>query len=153
MEQLLVVLLLWISQNTEFHYEPSMGVPHVENVSQRKLAQLYIGGEGNTQGFLSEEAYQSLASGLEAIYDANKNTIYLGEKVDIQTGYGRSVLVHELVHFLQDIHEHHARVSCGQALEKDAYFTQADYMRVNNLKPTFTRFSVIMRSHCEGDAF
>ncbi|MFT6102265.1 MAG: hypothetical protein ACJATV_000742 [Granulosicoccus sp.] len=153
MESLLVVLLLWISQNTTFAYEPSMGLPKVEQVSQRELAHLYVGSEGNMQGFLSEEAYQSLASGLEAIYAADKNTIYLGEKVDIGTEYGRSVLVHELVHFLQNVHEHHAKVSCGQALEKDAYFTQANYMREHDLKPPFTRFSVLIRSLCEGDAF
>jgi hypothetical protein len=153
MEQLLVVLLLWIGQHSDFDYQPSMGVPNVEQVSQLELARLYVGSEGHSRGFASEEVYQSLASGLEAIYAADLNTIYLGEKVDIETEYGRSVLVHELVHFLQDVHEHHAKVSCGQALEKDAYFTQADYMLEHDLKPPFTRFTVLMRSHCEGDAF
>ena len=153
MEQLLVILLLWISQNSTFNYDESMGLPFVKQVSQLELAHLYVGSEGNTQGFVSKEVYQSLASGLEAIYAADLNTIYLGEKVDIETEYGRSVLVHELVHFLQNVHGHHTKVSCGQALEKDAYFTQGDYMREHDLNPPFTSFTVIMRSHCEGDAF
>jgi hypothetical protein len=157
MESLLVVLLLWISQNSNFDYHPDMGLPNVEQVTQQELAYIYVGDEdsvgnkNNAQGFLSEEAYQSLAAGLEAVYAADKNTIYLGEKIDIQTDYGRSVLVHELIHFLQNIHQHHAQVTCGNALEKDAYFIQADYMQEHNIAPPFTRFTVMMRSLCEKD--
>jgi hypothetical protein len=157
MEQLLIILLLWIGQHSDFDYHPDMGLPNVEQVTQRKLAHIYVGDEdsvgnnNNTQGFLSEEAYQSLAAGLEAVYAADKNTIYLGEKIDIKTDYGRSVLVHELIHFLQNTHQHHTQVACGNALEKDAYFIQADYMKEHNIPPPFTRFTVMMRSLCEED--
>ncbi|MGS2718376.1 DUF6647 family protein [Eionea flava] len=159
MEQLLVVLLLWISQHSAFTYHPDMGLPVVEHVTQRQLAHIYIGddegakkeGTINTQGFLSEADYQSLAVGLEAVYAADKNTIYLGEKVDLNTDYGRSVLVHELIHFLQKTHQHHTQVACGNALEKDAYTIQADFMKAHDLVPPFTGFTVMMRSLCEED--
>lgn len=161
MEQLMVVLLLWISQHSTFNYHPDMGLPTVEHVTQRQLAHIYIGddegakkgkGDANSaQGFLSEADYQSLVVSLEAVYAADKNTIYLGGNVDLNTDYGRSVLVHELIHFLQKTHQHHTQVACGNALEKDAYTIQADFMAAHDLVPPFTSFTVMMRSLCEED--
>jgi len=157
MEQLLVVLLLWISQHSDFDYHEDMGIPSIEQVSQLELAHIYVGDDIGTQGFINdeekEEIFESLVNGLEAVYAADKNTIYLGERVDVESAYGRSIVVHELVHFLQNVHQHHAQVNCGNALEKDAYFIQADYMREHKLIPPFTEFTVRMRSLCEEEMF
>jgi hypothetical protein len=73
--------------------------------------------------------------------------------VNLESAYGRSIVVHELIHFLQNVHQHHVQVNCGNALEKDAYFIQADYMRAHQLVPPFTEFTVRMRSLCEEEMF
>ena len=152
MEELLVVLLLWIGQNSNFEYHESMGLPVVEQVSQVELATIYVGDDDRAQGYISDaekaKAFRSLMTNLQAVYTADNNTIYLGERVDLNSAYGRSIIVHELIHFLQDVHEQHAKVNCGNALEKDAYFIQADYMREHNLTPPFTEFTVRMQSLC-----
>lgn len=157
MEQLLVILLLWIGQNSDFDYHESMGTPAIEQVSQLELAHIYVGDDIHAQGFINDEEkadiFTSLMNSLEAVYAADKNTIYLGERVDVDTAYGRSIVVHELIHFLQNVHQHHTQVNCGNALEKDAYFIQADYMREHRLVPPFTNFTVRMRSLCEEDMF
>jgi hypothetical protein len=152
MEELLVGLLLWISQHSSFEYKAEMGLPVVEQVSQLELAELFVGKGNKAQGFLSkddkERVYKSLASSLEAVYAADKNTIYLGKKIDPQSAYGRSVVVHELIHFLQKTHQAETTVACRNALEKDAYLIQADYMKQHGLKPPFNGFTVMMRSLC-----
>jgi hypothetical protein len=157
MEQLLIVLLLWISQHSDFDYHESMGLPLLQQVSQLELAHIYVGDDISAQGFINDEdkteAFESLMSSLEAVYAADKNTIYLGERVNLESSYGRSIVVHELIHFLQNVHQHHVQVNCGNALEKDAYFIQADYMRAHKLVPPFTEFTVRMRSLCEEEMF
>ena len=157
MEQLLIVLLLWISQHSDFDYHESMGLPLLQQVSQLELAHIYVGDDISAQGFINDEdkteAFESLMSSLEAVYAADKNTIYLGERVNLESAYGRSIVVHELIHFLQNVHQHHVQVNCGNALEKDAYLIQADYMRAHQLVPPFTEFTVRMRSLCEEEMF
>ncbi len=154
MEQLLIGLLLWISQHSAFEYHPSMGLPKFQTVSQLQLAALYVG-EDDVQGFLSDEhkkaAMQQLASRLEAVYAADKNTIYLANKIKPDSPYGRSVHVHELIHFLQKVNQHEAKVACGNALEKDAYTIQADYMKAHNMTPGFNKFTILMRSLCDSE--
>ncbi len=153
MEQLLIGLLLWIDQNSAFEYQTKMGLPEVQQVTQRQLAKIYVGKGDTAQGLLSdvdkEKMYTSLASSLEAVYAADKNIIYIGKKIDPQSPYGRSVMVHELIHFLQKVHNHHASAPCLNALEKDAYNIQEKYMKENKLTPTFNGLTVIMRSICE----
>jgi hypothetical protein len=71
----------------------------------------------------------------------------------LEPAYGRSITVHELIHFLQNAHQYHVQVNYGNDLEEDAYFIQADYMRAQQLVPPFTEFTVRMRSLCEEDFF
>ena len=153
MEQLLVGLLLWISQNTSFEYHQDMGLPIVEQVTQHELVKIYVGEDNHAQGFLSENdketMHKNLLVSLQAVYTSDTNVIYLGGKVNPETEYGRSVLVHELVHFLQKKHNHHQNVVCMNELEKDAYLIQAQYMREKNLKPPFDKFTILIRSICE----
>ena len=156
MEQVMVGLLLWIGQHTHFEYHPDMGLPAVEQVTQQELASLYFGtGSDKVQGFASDEdeetktVIHSLTRNLRAIYSANNNTIYLGKSIDPTSTYGRSILIHELVHFLQNKHEMHKQVACNNALEKDAYIAQSHYMVQNKVIPSFNKFSIMMRSLCE----
>ncbi len=155
MEQLLVSLLLWISQHSSFEYNAEMGLPFVEQVTQVELAELYVGKGKKAQGFVSDadkdQVVKSLAMSLEAVYAADKNTIYLGKKIDVESTYGRAVVVHELIHFLQKMHKHETKVACGNALEKDAYQIQAKYMKQNKLIPSFNEFTVLVRSLCDSD--
>ena len=155
MEQLMMGLLLWISQHTMFEYQPEMGLPNVEQVTQQKLAELYMGTDESRLGYLSdadkESIFNDLTNSLEVVYASDNNTIYLGEKIEPESTYGRSVMVHELVHFLQNKNDMHKQVTCKNALEKDAYLIQSDYMVQNNTIPPFNRFTIMMRSLCEDD--
>ncbi len=130
-----------------------MGLPVVKQVTQYELVKSYVVEDNNAQGFLSENdkeiMHKNLLTSLQAVYTSDNNVIYLGEKVDPETEYGRAVLVHELVHFLQKKHNHHQYVVCMNELEKDAYLTQAKYMREKTLQPPFDKFTILIRSICE----
>ena len=64
----------------------------------------------------------------DALYEVETATIYLSDRVDLNTAYGRSVLLHELVHHVQYQMDLDA-IACGYTfVEGDAYSVQADYL-------------------------
>ena len=85
---------------------------------------------------------------IEALYHPDSNSIYVRRGVDLTTNYGKSALVHELVHFLQYQHGMERKVACVNALEKDAYRVQAAYLRQKGEQPGFDGFTIIARSMC-----
>lgn len=157
MEQLIAGLLLWISQNTSFQYQPEMPVPEVAQITQERLVEKYLGEDEKPLSYLSESdrevVFNNLINSLEAIYDSDNNIIYLGERLTPDSSYGRAVLVHELVHFLQHQYDKHEEAACLNHLEKDAYLIQAEYMKENDLTPAFNSFTIAMRSLCDHEMY
>jgi len=74
----------------------------------------------------------------------------LSTALDPNTAYGKSVLLHELVHFVQFETGVAETVECRNALEKDAYELQKIFMTGHDLQPEFNDFTVAMRSTCWG---
>ncbi|MDP6515364.1 MAG: hypothetical protein QF926_01905 [Alphaproteobacteria bacterium] len=66
-------------------------------------------------------------------YYSRGGAIYIDETLDLAGDkYARSVLVHELVHYLQDLNGTHAdQEACirGPLLEREAYWVQDQYLR------------------------
>lgn len=64
----------------------------------------------------------------DALYEVETATIYLSERVDLSTAYGKSVLLHEIVHHVQHQMNLDA-IACGYSfIEGDAYAIQAEYL-------------------------
>lgn len=65
----------------------------------------------------------------DALYEVETATIYLSDRIDLDTVYGQSVLLHELVHHVQhqmDLDE----IACGYSfIEGDAYAVQVEFLR------------------------
>ena len=65
----------------------------------------------------------------DALYEVETATIYLSDRIDLNTAYGQSVLLHELVLHVQhqmDLDE----IACGYSfVEDDAYTVQAEYLK------------------------
>lgn len=68
---------------------------------------------------------------LEGLYIYGHNTIYLSESVDLDTVYGTSVLLHELVHHVQMNVGLDKVAPCHTALETQAHEMQAKYLVAN----------------------
>jgi hypothetical protein len=122
----------WLSQNLELPLSDEL--PRVEFVSQARLRQLrykdllpqqsqVIGGEHATPRPQSQRE-------VVAVYDDSTRTIYLPAGWTGGTA-DRSVLVHEMVHHLQNLAG--LRFDCSGAREKPAYLAQNRWLKLHGL--------------------
>ena len=79
--------------------------------------------------------------------------IELAPELDLDTVYGRSFLVHELVHAYQYATGVQRSVACYDQLEYDAYQVQAAYLRANGEADRGARLAVlgVLLSACPGE--
>jgi hypothetical protein len=90
MEPLISVIILWLSLTFAFPTAPER--PQVRHVPPQHLTSIRFGGvvgAGHDQNVLGA-------------YDARSQTVFLRDDWDSRNAADVSVLVHELVHFLQD---------------------------------------------------
>ena len=63
---------------------------------------------------------------LHAFYDMDKNTIILPDTWDRRRPWDLSVLLHEIVHYVQD--QNRIQYNCTAEMEKDAWPIQQKYL-------------------------
>ncbi len=148
MEALLLTLLLWINQHTHFDYDADKGLPTVMSADQITLAALIINDDEELRENKNTFSFQNFANQLEAVYDHRHQRILVSSKIEWNSPYGRSVLVHELVHFIQYKNGEQDQVGCLNALERDAYEVQALYMEAHGVPKNFDTLTVALRSMC-----
>lgn len=61
-----------------------------------------------------------------AIYQIGDGTIYVADDVDLETAWGQSVILHELVHYYQDNSGN--TYACLGDMEREAYQLQQDWL-------------------------
>jgi hypothetical protein len=129
MNALLTAVMLWLSAN--FDLPPIYSNPNIEFVSLTKIAAL------RSKGVLSNEpkditstkdnvSAPSNQREVVAVYDSEMKTIYLPEGWTGSTPAELSVLVHEMVHHLQNLSR--SKFECPQAREKLAYAAQERWL-------------------------
>jgi hypothetical protein len=151
MDALLLTLLLWINQHSQFEYDAGNGMPALVAADQMALAELIIDDDAVFDRNRHTVSFQNFVNQLEAVYDHHHQRILLNSKIDWHTPYGRSVIVHELVHFIQYQQGLHRQVNCLNALERDAYEIQALYMEMHHIPKNFDKLTVALRSMCWDD--
>ena len=112
------------------------------------LAALIIDDDAELRRNRNTASFQNFINQLEAIYDHRRKRILVSSRIDWDSAYGRSVIVHELVHFIQYQRGEQDRVGCLNALEKDAYQVQALYMEAFGVPKNFDKLTVALRSMC-----
>ena len=91
MKTLIAFLLIWIGAETD--YNVKVPHPNIIQMPQVEMNTMFYG-EGNT------------GSGkLHAFYDPKSDTIYLNENFDIHNAFDKGILLHELLHYVQDMNE------------------------------------------------
>jgi len=140
MKELLVSLLVWISAETGLEYD-GKSAPTLEFASQEALARLQYDG-------VLPETFDSKTHSFLGLFDHNQQKIYLLDSIKPKSVNGRSILVHELVHYLQYQNELDHKVECRQQLEELAYFTQETFLKKYWFRPGFTTNDVFFRSQC-----
>lgn len=156
---LMYALLAWISTTGQIDfnmYEVQAGTGEVATISEESLPDIRVvdamgmaedvercNGLSNYTTRTFEE-YRMRAATFRAFYCANLITL----KGDINTPGELAVLVHELVHWVQDYNGDWDRVPCLQALEWDAYTISHKWQRLHGQPSHPGRFTAWVRSQC-----
>jgi len=111
MKEILIALMIWIGANTD--YNTDVPLPVVEFKTQVEMESLYYGErkrEGDLYGF----------------YNLKKNVIILPDTWDSARPFDLGLLVHEMIHYLQDVNE--IQFQCVAEMEADAWPLQKQYL-------------------------
>jgi len=130
MQDILIGVLTWISANSSYNVEqftPNLTFTEPSNI----CANYGINHKGRCD-----------ASQLVAFYN-KKNTIYLPLEFNHQSKEDQSILVHELVHYLQWSSNKNKQVCLGK-LEVEAYELQDKWRTSHNMESTLDPFKMIM---------
>ncbi|MDH3638597.1 MAG: hypothetical protein OES09_09050 [Gammaproteobacteria bacterium] len=142
MEQLILTLLMWINQNSGFHYEARADIPNVIQITPQTLVSQMFGRT------LSASELKDMKSAIAAYYDHERKTIYLGDRLNIDTAYGKSALLHEFVHFIQYQKGLADSAPCVNVIERSAYSVQSICLQQRRIQPEFDEFTVAIRGLC-----
>jgi hypothetical protein len=143
---LLRSIVTWLSMN--FDLAPTDALPHIKYETPSAMASRRkrdLPGANHQPGSVADSGQETVA-----LYDDRDNTIYLPAKWTGQTPAEVSVLVHEMVHHLQNIAK--ARFECPQAREQLAYAAQQKWLALfgRNLNDEFQidPFTLLVTTRC-----
>ena len=108
-----MALMIWIGANT--NYNVDVLEPKILFVTQDQLEQAYYGGE----------KYEGVT--LHGFYDTKLNLIILPDTWDRTDPWNISVLLHETIHYLQDVNQ--MKYPCIEEMEKDTWPLQKQYLK------------------------
>ncbi|MBI4207898.1 MAG: hypothetical protein HY527_23000 [Betaproteobacteria bacterium] len=153
MQTVLTTVVTWLSINAGL---PAIyDHPRIEFVSPAKMYAVRIGGHvsGHSPGSVATAVHEGRSDEghhVEALYDDRSRTIYLPEGWTDTTPTEISVLVHEMVHHLQNVAG--LKYECPQAREKPAYVAQDKWLALfgRNLVDEFKLdpMTVLVRTNC-----
>jgi hypothetical protein len=114
MDALLTAIVIWISAN--YALPASLNHPRIERVASVEMAGLRYKGllsalARKTTALQEQESSFEKRRDVVALYNDQTRTIYLSDKWAGATPAELSVLVHEMVHHLQNESRHHLRMS------------------------------------------
>ena len=153
METLLTAIVTWLSMS--FGLPADYDHPRVELVSPATMNAVQFRGRvplrspGVSRAGPQPE-HQASQRDVEALYDDDSRTIYLPERWTGKTPAEISVLVHEMVHHLQNVAG--LKYDCPEAREKLAYAAQDQWLAGSgrNLIDEFEldALTVLLRTKC-----
>ena len=124
-EDLLDEILNWLSSN--FDLPVIKDRPAIEFASKTKLATMRAGDRAPSQGLAENEGLDKLSQRqVVALYDNKSKTIFLAGGWIGTSPADQSVLVHEMVHHLQNLGK--LKFECPRAREKLAYLAQDKWL-------------------------
>jgi Domain of unknown function (DUF6647) len=147
MEMLLTTIVLWLSANYGLPAEPEH--PRIEFVAPTKIVELrYRAFAG--QVIQGHPSAQSGAREIVSVYEDATKTIYLPSNWKASTPAQLSVLVHEMVHHLQNVGK--LKFRCPQEREELAYKAQERWLALfgRDLAQDFQLdpFSPLVKTKC-----
>jgi hypothetical protein len=147
---LLAKIVTWLSAN--FEIAANDDYPNVEFVPAVRLVSMRYNGllsdrwrEGSNTA-----AQPTQPSDIVAVYNDRSRTIYLSEAWAGASVKEQSILVHEMVHHLQNLHG--MKYECAGAREELAYRAQGEWLAQHNLdlerEFEIDKFTILVKSSC-----
>jgi hypothetical protein len=113
MKEILTALMIWLGANTPF--STNFDVPKVVFLPQNQLEQMFYG----------DNKYEP--DQLHGMYNKEIDTIFLPDDWDRREAWDMGVLVHEMVHYLQDMNN--MDFACSREMERMAWPIQQFYLK------------------------
>ena len=148
-ENLLDEIVSWLSSN--FDLPAIEDRPNIKFASKTKLATMHADDRAHWQGLTQDEGIdQTSPRRVVALYDNQSRTVFLPDDWIGKSPADQSVLVHEMVHHLQNLAN--LKFECPMAREKLAYLAQDKWLRRfgTSLEKEFDvdMFTVLISSAC-----
>lgn len=143
MKELIASLLLYIGQNSPLLLEQEIEQNPVQVEIVSKVELVSIAHEGNVPSGFDYDSNSTIG-----LYNYKNNTIYIGNSVDLETPYGKSILLHELVHYVQYHNDIYDTVNCIQQNESLAYDIQNLYLKEKRVDALFSKQHIFFASLC-----
>ena len=132
MKEIITALLIWLGANSDFNV--NMDIPVVMFLPQDQMEQRYFGDTENH-------------GELHGFYDIEKNIIILPNTWDRRDPWDLSVLLHEMIHYVQDQNE--TEFNCTAEMEKDSWPLQQKYLlEIHDFKWDYDKLWYMMVSSC-----
>ena len=133
MKEILTALMIWLSANT--FYSTDHPLPNVIFLSQAEMNALYY------------KDNEHEPNNLHGMYNKEENVIILPDTWDIRNPWDQGVLLHEMVHYYQDVNE--MKFDCSQEMEQDAWTIKQFYLKkVHNYDWDYDQLWYMMISTC-----
>ena len=138
----------WISTN--FDLPTNSDRPQIRFATQTEMMRIRIADRMRWRGYVQEEPAAENERNVVAIYDTSTRTIYLPDNWRGESPAEQSILVHEMVHHLQNLAG--LKFECPAAREKAAYLAQDKWLARfgKSLESDFDvdMFTVVISSAC-----
>ena len=133
MKEIITALMIWLGANSDFNV--NMDIPTVMFLPQDKMEQQYYKGRKHAD------------VNLHAFYDTENDIIVLPDTWDRRKPWDLSVLLHEIIHYVQD--QNHIQFNCVQEMEAKTWPLQQKYLQqVHDVDWDYDRLWHFMVSHC-----
>lgn len=139
-QELVAGLLDWLNHHSAFTHQVK-DMPKIITVSSEQMAKVAFGDE-------LPKAVNPKSLNIYGLYNFNEKAVYILDTLDLRTDKGKSILLHELVHFLQYQYGQDKDVACKNELEALAYLLEAKYLQAHDHKPSFNLKQVKRISQC-----
>ena len=136
MKELLVSLMLWIGANT--NYNVDLSLPEVIRMDRAPLEYQYF--QGKVPKY----------SDIHGFYNLKDKKIYIREEYSIDHAWAQGLLLHELLHYVQDMSGE--VFQCVAQMEKNVWPLQQKYLKeVHNYDWEYDPLWFIVISTCQRD--
>ena len=134
MKEILTALMIWIGANSTL--DTNHDIPVVMFLTQEQMDHLYYG------------EHEHEMDSLHGLYDIEDDVIILRDTWDRRKPWDLGVLLHEMVHYLQD--QNGIQFQCLAHMEREAWPLQQKYLsEVHGVEWDYDRLWHLVISSCE----